>query len=53
LIDQNGSGKALQSILERFHRERPEVELKRTASGAQWSTAEEDRRAGRRRRLLR
>ncbi|HKB38459.1 MAG TPA: DNA polymerase, partial [Gemmataceae bacterium] len=42
LIDQKGSTKALQSFLEEFHRANPDVELKRTASGEQWSTAEED-----------
>jgi hypothetical protein len=42
LVDQPGSGKALQSILQQFHRDHPDVELKRTESGERWSTAEED-----------
>jgi DNA polymerase I-like protein with 3'-5' exonuclease and polymerase domains len=42
LVDAKGNGKVLQSILDRFHREHPDVELKRSASGEKWSTAEED-----------
>ena len=42
LVDQPGNGKAMQSILNQFHRAHPEVELQRTASEEKWSTAEED-----------
>jgi hypothetical protein len=42
LVDQPGNGKALQNILGRFHHAHPDVELRRTASGQKWSTAEED-----------
>jgi DNA polymerase I-like protein with 3'-5' exonuclease and polymerase domains len=37
-----GSTRALQSILNQFHREHPDVEMRRTESGKQWSTTEED-----------
>jgi hypothetical protein len=42
LIDEKGSSKAMQSILNEFHRNNPHVPLKRTESGKNWSTAEED-----------
>jgi DNA polymerase I-like protein with 3'-5' exonuclease and polymerase domains len=42
LVDEPGSGKAMQSILRRFARAHPEVELKMTASGEKYSTAEDD-----------
>jgi hypothetical protein len=42
LVDQKGSAKALQSILNEFHRANPDVPLRRTESGDRWSTAEED-----------
>src|SRR5262249_33445016 len=42
LVDQPGSGKAMQSILKEFARAHPEVELKRTESGEKYSTTEED-----------
>lgn len=42
LVDQPGSSKVLQSLLTEFQRDNPDLELKRTESGEQWSTAEED-----------
>jgi hypothetical protein len=42
LVGEKGSGKALQSILNQFHREHSDVELERTASGKEWSTSEEN-----------
>lgn len=42
LAGEPGSGKAMQSILRQFAREHPDVELKLTASGEKFSTAEED-----------
>jgi hypothetical protein len=42
LVGEKGNVKAMQSILEQFRRDHPDVELKRTESGKQWSTAEED-----------
>jgi hypothetical protein len=37
-----GSTRALQSILNQFHRQHPDVQMRRTESGKQWSTTEED-----------
>jgi hypothetical protein len=42
LVGERGSDKALQSILEEFHRVNSDVPLSRTASGEKWSTAQED-----------
>jgi len=42
LVDQPGSGKALQSILRQLESQSPGLELARTASGEKYSTAEED-----------
>ena len=42
LVDQPGSVKAMQSILEKFAREHPGVELPLTDSGERFSTAKED-----------
>jgi hypothetical protein len=42
LVDEPGNGKAMQSILKQFARERPWVELELSASGEKYSTAEED-----------
>jgi hypothetical protein len=42
LPGQEGSGKALQSILEEFRRRHPGAELRRSPAGRAWSTAEED-----------
>jgi DNA polymerase I-like protein with 3'-5' exonuclease and polymerase domains len=42
LVGEKGCAKALQSILSEFHRDNPDVPLKRTASGEQWATGEED-----------
>jgi DNA polymerase I-like protein with 3'-5' exonuclease and polymerase domains len=42
LVDEPGSGKAMQSILKQFAREHPGVELELTGSGEKYSTAEED-----------
>jgi len=42
LVDQPGSGKAMQAILAQFRRENPGVELRLTESGEKFSTAEED-----------
>ena len=42
LVGQRGNEKALQSILQQFRREHREIELRRTESGAKFSTAEED-----------
>lgn len=42
LVDEPGSGKAMQSILRQFARDHPEVELTVTASGEKLSTAEDD-----------
>src|SRR5262249_18659250 len=41
LVGEANSSKVLQKILERFHREHPEVEMHRTEPGERWSTAEE------------
>jgi hypothetical protein len=42
LVGEKGSAKALQSILSEFHRNNPDVPLRRTESGEKWSTAEDD-----------
>jgi hypothetical protein len=42
LPGEPGNAKALQSILNELHRNNPGIEMNRTASGKQWSTAEED-----------
>jgi DNA polymerase I-like protein with 3'-5' exonuclease and polymerase domains len=42
LVDQPGSRKAMQSILEKFACEHPEVELRLTESGELFSTTKED-----------
>ena len=42
LVGQPGSDKAMQSILAQFRREHPSTELRLTASGEKFSTAEED-----------
>jgi DNA polymerase I-like protein with 3'-5' exonuclease and polymerase domains len=42
LVDQPGSVKAMQSILAKFTREHPEVELRLTDSGERFSTTKED-----------
>jgi DNA polymerase I-like protein with 3'-5' exonuclease and polymerase domains len=42
LVGEKGNEKALQSILAQFQREHPGIELKKTASGLKYSTAEED-----------
>jgi DNA polymerase I-like protein with 3'-5' exonuclease and polymerase domains len=42
LVGERGSGKALQSILAELQREHRGIELRRTESGAKYSTAEED-----------
>jgi hypothetical protein len=42
LVDEPGRVKAMQSILEQFAREHPEVELRLTDSGELFSTAKED-----------
>jgi DNA polymerase I-like protein with 3'-5' exonuclease and polymerase domains len=41
LAGEAGCDKAMQSILDRFHRDRPDLELSRTPGG-KWSTKEED-----------
>jgi hypothetical protein len=40
-VDGDGSGKALQGILDRFHQKHPEIDLQRNPSGKGWSTAGE------------
>ena len=42
LAGEEGCGKALQSILAQFQREHPAIDLRHTASGEKFSTAEED-----------
>jgi hypothetical protein len=42
LVGEKGSARAMQSILAELKRQNPDLELKRTASGGCWSTAEED-----------
>jgi DNA polymerase I-like protein with 3'-5' exonuclease and polymerase domains len=41
-VAEEGGDQKLQEILTRFHRDHPDIPLKRTASGEHWSTAEED-----------
>ena len=42
LAGEPGNAKSMQSILARFHRDRPEVEARLTESGEMYSTSEED-----------